>query len=151
MGEGSDRRWIALGVSAGVLAIAVAAVLAFGGSGEDDDGAGLDAECIEAWNDDEDSVRIGGHSARLHGADRAWVVRLGESLERTPDSGGRCAVVLSAVGEPEPELGATVLEGKRWRSLIEIGATDEEVAQLQGEATARANVLMRPNGTIAAP
>jgi hypothetical protein len=46
---------------------------------------------------------------------------------------------------------ATVLEGKRWRSLIEIGATDEEVAQLQGEATARANVLMRTNGTIAAP
>jgi hypothetical protein len=142
-------RLIAVGVAVALLSAIVVAVVAFSSSGEDGGVGAAPAECIDSWNADESTLGIGSHVASLHGYTSAWVLRLGEDLERDPDSGGRCTVVFPASQlDPEPEFAATVQEGRSWEPLSGLGASEAELGELQREAMTAANAAVLPDGTL---
>jgi hypothetical protein len=142
-------RLIAVGVAVALLSAIVIAVVAFSPSGEDGGVGAAPADCIASWNRDEAALGIGSHVASLHGYTSAWVLRLGEDLERNPAAGGRCAVVFPASQlDPEPEFAATVEEGRAWVSLSGSGASEAELGELQREAMTATNAAVLPDGTL---
>jgi hypothetical protein len=148
-GQATRARLIAVGVALGLFSAVVVAVVALSSSGDAGSGGGAPQECIDSWNSDEAALVIGSHVASLHGYTSAWVLELGDDLERNPDSGGRCAVVFPASQlDPEPEFAATVHEGRSWESLSRSGASGEELGELQREAMTATNAAVLPDGTL---
>jgi hypothetical protein len=143
-------RLLFAGAAVALLAAIVIGVVAFS-SDEESASAAAPGECIDSWNRDEAALGIGSHVVSLHGYTSAWVLQLGEDLERNPTEGGRCAVVFPASQlDPEPEFAATVEEGRSWKPLSGAGASEAELGELQREAMSATNATLLPDGTLSA-
>jgi hypothetical protein len=148
-GQNRTRALVAA-ILAGGLLIAILIVVLAGSSGGDTAEA-ADAECIDAWNDDEAMIGFGQHQFNGHGYERVEVLRVTEEGEPTDSADGLCAVVFAARAlDPEPGARAQVLVDDKWAGLESLGNVDErEIAKLQSDAFADVNASLTTDGRLA--
>jgi hypothetical protein len=149
--QNRTRLFVAIVLTVG-LVIAVLVVVLAGAGGGGTDAPEADADCIEAWNEDEARVAFGLHQFNGHGYERVEVLRVTPDAKPATGDGGICAVVFAARNlDPEPGARAQVLVDDKWTGIESLGnVDDQEIAQLQADAFARVNASLATDGTLSA-
>lgn len=137
------------------LAIAVVALGGSGPSRPESSAVAPDPECVEVWNDDREARAIGRHDYSSHLYEFAEVIRIRRSGDivapEDPDySRGLCAIIFARTPlDPETEAAGSVYTRLSWLPLSqEVDLDTAELAQLQEEALASANVALQEDGTF---
>lgn len=148
----SASRLLLAGGLAGLLAGLIAAVLLLaGGSDEPRTVSAPPAECLRAWNRDEDALAFSRHNATFHEYESAQVgyMEPGSSAEVSSERGdGTCVVVFPRASlDPEPFAAGQVLLGRLWAPLDGLMPLDV-IARVQSEAFEGANAQPTPEGSL---
>ena len=151
MESGTGRLLLAGGLAC-LLAILVAAILLLaGGSDDEQPVSAAPAECLRAWNEDEDALSFARHNAIIHKYDSAQVGYLGrDPASKVSDSpaDGDCVVVFPRTAlDPEPIAAGQLYLGRLWAPLDSLMPL-EEVARLQSEAFGGANAQPTADGRL---
>ena len=148
-------RLVFAGVATAVLVAVVVAAAVSGSSGGDE---GPADECLGAWNDDALARSDGVHAYEAHGYRATLLTRVDGAGELVPDPGiagppspeQRCAVVFASPQvDSEPDFGVRVLDDGRWAGLALVDRIPlDQIAAMQRDATATANVTLLPDGRL---
>ena len=145
------RGRIAIAVGAAVLLVAIVAIVAVAGGG-DEQTAGAPAECVRAWNTDPAAVAFGRHNYTSHGYQGALVTYLSEDAEEVDSAEhGLCAVIFPAQAlDSEPVAAGEVLKAGSWTPISELqGVELTRVGELQVTAAGAPNTRLADSGELA--
>lgn len=148
--EGARRLLLAAALG-GLLAILIVVVVLLAGPDEEEVASAPPAECLRAWNRDEDALAFSRHNATFHKYESAQVGYMEPGSSATVSSereGGACVVVFPRASlDPEPVAAGQLLQGGRWApldGLMPLGV----VARVQSEAFEGANARPTPEGRL---